>query len=130
MKDHLENFLTKQDADYFDKFFVEDENEVELEADGENENDVQSGKNASPSQKKKVATSIIKKKTNNLKKLSDLISQASQDIYLELEMLIDDLETSKIEGSHSHADALLEMSDFTEKMIEASRSINEIKDKI
>ena len=132
MKDHLEKYLNKKDEDYFDKFFNEDESElVEVEEeDGELESDNVSMAIASSMKKVQAGASIFKKKTTNIKKLSDLINKASEEIYLELEKLIDDLEQSSVEGAHHHADTLLEMSDFTEKMIQASKSINKIKGKL
>lgn len=130
MRDHLEKYLNKKDADYFDKFFNEDESELTVSEVAEELEDTNHHIDIATSKKKEDAvTSIFKKKTTNIKKLSDLINKASEEIYLELEKLIDDMTESSIEGSHHHTDTLLEMSEFTEKMIQASKSINKIKGK-
>ena len=135
MKDHLEKFINQKDEDYFDKFFEEDEvindslTDEDL-VDDELDADASNSSMASSSLKTKVSKSVIKKKTHNIKALSEIINKATEEIYFELEKLIDGLEDSSIEGHHQHADTLLEMSDFTEKMLSASKSINEIKDKI
>lgn len=124
MKDHLEKFITRKDKDYFDKFFIEDVDSTNQELIEDDFNPINT------TRKREVSKSVINKKTQNLRDLSDLISQVSEDIYMELEKLIDDMENSSLESDHHHADTLLEMSKFTEDMLIASKSIKTIKEKI